>query len=204
MIDPHLHLVTSWSLIASLILQPFLTCAFFVPHQQQTTFSTLSKYSSNINNHNMKKHHHSNAFLYTSSSVYKHQEPSSSSSLLTLQSSNVNNNDIAFEDAFTDQIDPFGDSTVQLIFIGFGIVIILSIIAKLLLNQMDDAIEKVLIDFERVMKVKYPSRWVSIDKKLEGLGEVERSQKLFEIMEGLQQSEPDFMKRVNEDMSSSQ
>jgi 3-methyladenine DNA glycosylase AlkC len=65
---------------------------------------------------------------------------------------------------------------------------------------MDSAIEKVLRDFESTMKKKYASRWVSIETKLKGLKEPDRSQKLFEIMEDLQKTEPDFYAKVNEDM----
>jgi len=90
---------------------------------------------------------------------------------------------------------------VQLLFAGFGVVVLLAILAKFFLNQMDAAIEKVLVDFESTMKRKYESRWVSIEAKLEGLSEPERSQKLFEIMEGLQQTEPMFMEKVNRDMN---
>jgi uncharacterized Fe-S cluster-containing radical SAM superfamily enzyme len=67
---------------------------------------------------------------------------------------------------------------------------------------MDDAIEKVLTEFEVVMKEKYQSRWVSIESKLDGLEEPQRSQRLFQIMENLQQTEPDFMDKVNKDMAS--
>ncbi len=108
---------------------------------------------------------------------------------------------IPLEDSFSDEIDFLGDSTVQLLFVGFGVVVVLAILAKFFLNQMDAAIEKVLVDFESTMKRKYESRWVSIEAKLEGLGEPERSQKLFEIMEGLQQTEPMFMEKVNRDMN---
>ena len=53
----------------------------------------------------------------------------------------------------------------------------------------------------RVKTVGYATRWVSIDAKLEGLEEPQRSQRLFEIMEGLQQSEPAFMEKVNRNMA---
>ena len=109
--------------------------------------------------------------------------------------------DVPLEDAFTDEIDFLGDSTVQLLFAGFGVLVILFLVAKFFLNQMDAAIENVLVDFENTMKTKYESRWVSIEAKLEGLDEPERSQKLFEIMEGLQQTEPVFMEKVSRDMA---
>ena len=65
---------------------------------------------------------------------------------------------------------------------------------------MDEAIEKVLVEFENTMKGKYPSRWVSMEAKLDGLVEPERSQRLFAIMEELQASEPQFMAKVNSEM----
>ena len=64
-------------------------------------------------------------------------------------------------------------------------------------NKCRVSIEKVLVEFESTMKRKYASRWVSIAAKLEGLDEPERSQKLFAIMEQLQETEPQFMAKVN-------
>ena len=110
--------------------------------------------------------------------------------------------DISFGDSFTDEIDVFGDPTVRALTIGFGVLVILATAAKFFLNQMDSAIEKVLLDFESTMKRNYASRWVSIEAKLDGLEEPMRSQKLFEIMEGLEQDEPAFMEMVKGDMSS--
>ena len=109
--------------------------------------------------------------------------------------------DVAFEDAFTDEVDLFNDPTIRLLLVGFGVFVVLAVVAKSLLNQMDAAIEKVLVEFETTMKSKYASRWVSIEAKLEGLEEPQRSQRLFEIMEGLQQSEPAFMEKVNRNMA---
>ena len=107
---------------------------------------------------------------------------------------------ISETEAFTDEIDLFGDPTIQLLLVGFGVVVTLAIGAKLYLNQMDEAIEKVLVEFENTMKGKYPSRWVSMEAKLDGLVEPERSQRLFAIMEELQASEPQFMAKVNSEM----
>lgn len=106
-----------------------------------------------------------------------------------------------FEDAFADDIVLF-DSTTQLFAIGFGVVIILGIAASFLSNQMDKAIELTLIEFEKTMKEKHQSRWVSMEAKLGGTVEPERSQRLFVIMEQLQESEPDFMARLNREMGS--
>lgn len=158
--------------------------------------------------------------LSSSLKQYALPSPSSSSTLLLFQlpqnviptdpslpsvliSTSIDGTDVALEDAFTDQIDILGDSTVQLLVAGFGIFILLALIAKFFFNQMDDAIEKVLVEFESTMKNKYESRWVSIESKLKGLNDVERSQKLFEIMNSLQDAEPDLMEKVNKDMGSS-
>lgn len=106
---------------------------------------------------------------------------------------------IGVENAFTDDVVLF-DSTVQLLLGGFVVFVVLATAAKFFLNQMDSAIEKVLVDFESTMKRKYASRWVSIEAQLDGLEEPKRSQKLFAIMENLQASEPEFMAKVNKDM----
>lgn len=102
-------------------------------------------------------------------------------------------------DAFTDEIVLF-DDTIKVFLFSSVLFVILALIGKFFLNQMDSAIEKVLRDFESTMKKKYASRWVSIETKLKGLKEPDRSQKLFEIMEELQKTEPDFYAKVNEDM----
>ena len=161
-----------------------ITTAFIHPKQTFSITTNVKKDSS------LLKYH---AFLPSSTSIIA--EPS-----LVVSS---NNNNVAFEDAFSDNVDVFGDSTIQLLFIGFGVLVILALAAKFFLNQMDSAIEKVLIDFESTMKEKYASRWVSIEAKIDGLNEPERSQKLFQIMENLQQTEPFFMEEVNKEMMSS-
>ena len=140
--------------------------------------------------------------LTTFSTTLSSSLSSFTSSSIIIQTTN-NENDIAFEDAFTDQINFFDDSIIQLILVSFSIVISLSFIFKFFLNQMDNAIEKVLIDFENTMKKNYASRWVSIEAKIDGLNETERSQMLFEIMEKLQKEEPYFMEQVNQDMMNS-
>lgn len=98
-------------------------------------------------------------------------------------------------DAFTDEIVFFDDSIKVLLF-SFTAFVVLALVAKFFLNQMDSAIEKVLNEFESTMKTKYASRWVSMEAKLKGLKEPERSQRLFEIMEELQKLEPEFYAKV--------
>lgn len=119
---------------------------------------------------------------------------------LIISSDQVEAVDKGIEEAFQDDIIYF-DSTIQLIGGAAIVLVLLAAAAKFFLDKMDEAIEKVLVDFERTMKDKYASRWVSIEAKLDGLQEPERSQKLFSIMEELQTSEPQFMDKVNKDMA---
>lgn len=98
--------------------------------------------------------------------------------------------------SFTDEIMLF-DPLIQKILIFFGFAVIVLIALSFLGQKMDSAIESVLIDFENTMKKYYASRWVDIDKELEGLDATERSVKLLEIMERLQEKEPQFMEKLN-------
>ena len=109
--------------------------------------------------------------------------------------------DIGIEEAFKDDIQ-FLDPTIKLELGIFGVVVLLLVTANALLGQMDNAIEKVLGDFERAMKSKYASRWIEIEEELEGLEGAERTQKLGAIMERMQNEEPQLMERVNADMAS--
>ena len=66
---------------------------------------------------------------------------------------------------------------------------------------MDNAIEATLLDFETTMKRFHTKRWEKkIAPQLEGLGDDERAQKLFDIMEQLQKEDPEFMAKVNNQM----
>ena len=109
--------------------------------------------------------------------------------------------DIGLEEAFKDDIQ-FLDPTIKLELGIFGVAVLLLVAANALLGQMDNAIEKVLGDFERAMKSKYASRWIEIEEELEGLEDAERTQKLGAIMERMQREEPKLMERVNADMAS--
>ena len=109
--------------------------------------------------------------------------------------------DIGIEEAFKDDIQ-FLDPTIKLELGIFAAVVLLLVAANFLLSQMDNAIESVLSDFEKVMKNKYVSRWVEIEEELEGLDGAERSQKLGIIMDRMQKDEPRLMEKVNVDMSS--
>ena len=109
--------------------------------------------------------------------------------------------DIGMEEAFKDDIQ-FLDPTIQLELGIFAAVVLLLVAANALLSQMDGAIEKVLGDFEKVMKNKYASRWIEIEEELEGLDDAERTQKLGIIMDRMQKDEPRLMEKINADMSS--
>lgn len=71
---------------------------------------------------------------------------------------------------------------------------------KTLMGSMDDAIEKVLVDFEETMKTKYPQRWDQMEEELEGLEGVDRDVKLYELMDQMQKENPTFMSRVKDKM----
>lgn len=61
------------------------------------------------------------------------------------------------EDAFTDQVslaDITSDPILQASFAAAGIAIIILFVLKAVVTKMDDAVEKVAIDFDRVMRLK--------------------------------------------------
>lgn len=98
--------------------------------------------------------------------------------------------------AFTDSIN-YLDGTISTMLGVFGVVLVVLIGFKALTDQMDSAIEQVLVDFETTMKRQYPQRWQSdIRPALEGLQGEERQQKLVQIMEDLERNDPTFMSRV--------
>lgn len=102
--------------------------------------------------------------------------------------------------AFSDSINLF-DGPILIIFGVFGAIIAALVVIKLLGEQMDSAIEQVLVDFERTMKESYPQRWQNdIRPVLESLEGEERQQKLVKIMEDMQTDDPNFMSRVQEKM----
>ena len=120
--------------------------------------------------------------------------------------------------AFTDQIDYLGDPTVQAIVLIFGGVILVLGGLAVLSQKMDAAIENVLVDFETVMtstnnntnsnndNKEFQRKWREIESQLAIYdNEVEKSrlrkQKLFEIMEELERTEPELMKRVSAKMA---
>jgi hypothetical protein len=80
----------------------------------------------------------------------------------------------------------------------FGIVIFALAAFNALTSKMDQAIENVLVDFEKGMRAYYPSRWYELEEEagLNDLDKIERSVKLIAIMERLQQDESEFMAKL--------
>jgi hypothetical protein len=102
-------------------------------------------------------------------------------------------------EAFTDSIQ-YLDTTITTMLGVFGVVMIALIGYKVLfIDPTDNAIEQVITDFETTMMKDYPQKWnTDIRPQLTGLepGTMERQQKIIQIMESMEQTDPDFMKRV--------
>lgn len=111
--------------------------------------------------------------------------------------------------AFSDQIDYFGDPTVRILFLVFAGVVLLLSGLSIVSQKVDDAIESVIVDFESVLKTdpEFRSTWQDVQVQLEAYDAAEsdemllkRKQKLFAIMEELQETEPALMSRINSKM----
>ncbi|KAI2507728.1 hypothetical protein MHU86_6727 [Fragilaria crotonensis] len=107
--------------------------------------------------------------------------------------------DISVDQAFTDSIASF-DGPVRNMVIGFGVVVLILAGLKALTDQMDNAIQNVLVEFEATMTRYFPQRWEAIAEELTGVEGDERDIKLLELMEKLQEKDPDFMARVKKKM----
>ena len=103
------------------------------------------------------------------------------------------------QEAFTDSIQ-YMDSTIATMVGVFGFVMIGLIGYKVLfIDPTDNAIQQVIVDFERTMMQNYPQKWnTDIRPQLTGLepGTMERQEKLIQIMESMERTDPEFMKRV--------
>ncbi len=108
--------------------------------------------------------------------------------------------DIVTDQAFSDSIVTF-DGPIRNMAIGFAVVVLLLVGLKALTDQMDAAIEKVLVDYEATLKRFFPQRWELIAEKLVGLEGDERDVKLLALVEELQEKDPAFMARVKEKMA---
>lgn len=107
--------------------------------------------------------------------------------------------DISVDQAFTDSIVSF-DGPVRNMVIGFGVVVLILAGLKALTDQMDNAIQNVLVEFEATMTRYFPQRWEAIAEELTGVEGDERDIKLLALMEKLQEKDPDFMARVKKKM----
>jgi len=114
------------------------------------------------------------------------------------------------QQAFTDQIDFFGDSTVQTLFLVFGGVVGVLLGLSFLSSKFDESIANVVDDFEAVLSTdpQFRTKWEEIQPRLEGLDDdyeyvdkgLKRQQTLLVIMEELQEKEPALMNKINAKM----
>ena len=110
------------------------------------------------------------------------------------------------EEAFQDQVslaDITSDPVMQASFAAAAVAIIILFVLKSVVTKMDDAVEKVAIDFDRVMKLKYPKKWEKFmveegDETVMDKGD--RIQMIVEQMEKCREEEPEFMERVMRDI----
>lgn len=107
----------------------------------------------------------------------------------------------------TDQINLFGDPTIRTLFLVFGGFVVVLAGLSVLSKKVDDAIEKVVGDFESVLRTspEFRSKWEEIEPQLKEYDNevdkaLKRKQKLFEIMEEMQVKEPTLMERINTKM----
>ncbi|KAL7546992.1 hypothetical protein ACHAWF_010313 [Thalassiosira exigua] len=114
--------------------------------------------------------------------------------------------DQAFQDAVSLS-DLTSDPVLQTAFAVAAVAIVLLFVAKAVVTQMDEAVENVAVDFDRVMKAKYPKKWRKfMDDDGDGDGgtntimnddgDADRIQLVVEEMERLRNEEPEFMDRV--------
>ena len=113
------------------------------------------------------------------------------------------------EQAFQDQVtlsDLTSDPVLQASFAAAAIAIIGLFVAKAVVTQMDEAVGKVAVDFDRVMKLKYPKKWEKFmddEDAVERVGadtEADRIQLVVEEMERLKAEDPQFVERVMQDI----
>lgn len=178
-------------------------CAFVAPSSRHGLRLPLAQGDDSASSHHVRLH----ALPLSSSASIPLELASASlsrhaSSILVAAA-----DDIGIDEAFTDEINLFGDPFIQKMFGVFGVVIVLLLAANALLGQMDGAIQNVLGDFERAMRTRYASRWIEIEEELEGMNidseteSPERTEALMKIMERMEREEPKLMERVNAEMS---
>ena len=110
------------------------------------------------------------------------------------------------EEAFQDQVslsDLTSDPVLQISFAAAAVAIIILFVLKSVVTKMDEAVEKVAIDFDRVMKLKYPKKWekfIEEEGPVADMNEEDRIQLIVEEMEKFRDEEPAFMERVMQDI----
>jgi hypothetical protein len=118
------------------------------------------------------------------------------------QTANAFQDDVSIADLTSD---PFIQGALAL----SAIIIIALFIAKSIVTQMDDAVQKTALDFDRVMRNKYPKKWdkfIEMEESLVGVvldreeKEGDRIQCIVEEMERLTKEEPEFFEKVMRDV----
>ena len=93
---------------------------------------------------------------------------------------------------------------MQASFAASAVAIIILFVLKSVVTKMDDAVEKVAIAFDRMMKLKYPKKWekfmVEEGEESASMDEGDRIQMIVEQMEKYREEEPEFMERVMRDI----
>ena len=113
--------------------------------------------------------------------------------------------------AFQDDVTLAGlisDPFIQVSLVLTVLAIAALFIAKSIVTQMDDAVQKTALDFDRVMKTKYAKKWedfINQEEELVGVidreeKEGDRIQRIVEEMERLTKEEPEFFERVMRDI----
>ena len=113
--------------------------------------------------------------------------------------------------AFQDDVnlaDLISDPFLQISLLLTVLAIAALFIAKSIVTQMDDAVQKTALDFDRVMKKKYAKKWedfINEEEELVGIidreeKEGDRIQRVVEEMERLTKEEPEFFARVMRDV----
>ncbi|KAL9187709.1 hypothetical protein ACHAXT_006087 [Thalassiosira profunda] len=106
------------------------------------------------------------------------------------------------EQAFQDQVtlsDLTSDPVLQASFAAAAVAIVGLFVAKAVVTQMDEAVGKVAVDFDRVMKLKYPKKW---EKFMDDEDDVESIDAETEAdrIQLLKAEDPQFVERVMQDI----
>lgn len=117
--------------------------------------------------------------------------------LTTTTAAMATTDDTGMQDAFQDEIS-WADGPVRIMGLAFVTVILLLTGLKVVVDQTDTAIKKVLADSEEALKRYHPQRWAKIEEELQGFTGDDRYQKLIAIMESLEEQEPELMSQVKD------